>query len=659
MRFLLTLLLLALLGLPALAQDDPGHSSEPPTAEEMTRLLDSPDKLIEWRERADRVLQAHPDSFAGHMLMGFVLHRSEGDLPRSRYHLNKAKKGALSASDGGDTEAWQFYNLALFELRLVLGEMDLYEEQIEVLDEYSRVLTGNVLAAEYAWPLMKLEREVEAREKLSQAFNNGDPNSRIVAWNSLGALEMEVGNAQASYDAFQKLIEESEDLGYPMDCTYLRNAGEAALALGRYDEAERYFKESTQVPFNDQTFSNPYWDLTGLYLTQGRYPEALQTAARMQQWSRAIKPFLYQQSMADNQQRIGELLLELGYLDEAVEQLEVLVQKPDRRGGTSGDNDQAEAGNLMIWRNALLAKREAVGEKMARSRGMEWWKLWWEHTELGLKARTAGRRVAALAVANDRVQGSLRPYWAGSILMGEWHRPDLVELYGAGVSAAALKSLRENPPEKLPLEEPFLEAIDAEIATLGGDRSGALAHLDKAIATLPDSEVLMKIRLHARAGQLLEQQGDRPAALAHFEQVLEKAPGMLRAVRARLPVAISGDTNSTMSRVASMIGRSPRFRRASDGLPLQLDLAGNSLQATLLTRDGTVLARASAPLKDDMQESAAALVDELHRQAFSPKIDLSQGEMNSLDGSNLSGSTASDRFKELFQEGGQETGPRI
>ncbi len=641
-------LALAGLALPALAQG-PGGSSAPPTAQEVSRLMDNPDDLVTWRERAEKVLARDPNSYAGHMLMGLVMHRSEGDLPRSRYHLEKARKLALQGADGGQSEAFQFYALSLFELRLVLAEMDLYEEQLSILEEYSRVLGNPALAAEFAWPLMKLNREIEAREKLSRAFSSGDPVARIVAWNSLGALEMEYGNARASYNAFQSLLAEANQNGWPMDCTYLRNAGEASLTLGKYDEAERYFREATQVAFNDQTFSNPYWDLAGLYLTQARFPEALDATRKMHQWARAIKPFLYQQSMADNQQMTGEVLLEIGYVEQALRQLDVLVQRPDRRGGTSGDKDQSEAGNLVVWRAALRAQRERLGEQMAAAHGRAWWGLAWRRLQLGLKVRAAGRRVAALAVSHDRVQGSLRPYWAGSILMGEWFRPDLVELYGPGVAAAALKSLREAPPEKLPLEEPFLEAIDAEIDAGSGNREGALQHLEQALATLLEAEALLRARLQARAGQLEDERGNRGKALAYFQAAMQKSPGMLRTVRARLPVSIQGSNTSTMLEVARSLGRSPRFLRADDGLPLQLSLSGNNLQALLLGTDGTILAQAGAPLQEDPQESVSALVEDIHRQVFSPHIDLSQVDLNSLDGSNASGSTASEHFRELFQ----------
>ncbi len=650
-RVLLVLALLALLAklaVPALAEDA-GGSSDPPTAQEVSRLIDNPENLVAWRERAARVLARDPDSFAGHMLMGLVMHRSEGDLPRSRYHLTRARKMALAGADKGHPEAYQFYAMSLFELRLVLAEMDLYEEQLATLEEYSRVLGNPALAAEFAWPLMKLNREIEAREKLSRAFSSGNPVARIVAWNSLGALEMEFGNARASYNAFQSLLAEAHTNGWPLDCTYLRNAGEASLTLGKYDEAERYFREATQVAFNDQTFSNPYWDLAGLYLTQARFPEALDATRKMHQWARAIKPFLYQQSMADNQQMTGEVLLEIGYIEQALKQLDVLVQRPDRRGGTSGDKDQSEAGNLVVWRAALVAQRERLGEQMAAARGRVWWSLAWKRLQLGLKIRAAGRRVAALAVSHDRVQGSLRPYWAGSILMGEWFRPDLVEIYGPGVAAAALKTLRETPPEKLPLEEPFLEAIEAEIAVGSGNREAAVQHLERSLATLPEAEALLRARLQARAGQLQDQLGNRGQALAFYQAALQKSPGMLRAVGARLPVSIQGSNNSTMLAVARSLGRSPRFQRASDGLPLQLSLVGNNLQAVLLGTDGTVLGQAGAPLKEDLQESVETLVEEVHRQVFSPHIDLSQVDLNSLDGSNASGSTASQHFRELFQ----------
>jgi tetratricopeptide (TPR) repeat protein len=607
------------------------------------------DNLIRLRQASEEILRRRPDSFAAHFMLGYALHRGDGDLPRARYHLEKARdlfrqKGQRGAS------SWM--TQTLFELKMVLGEMDLYAEQIQAIDDYNRYMSElygpgwQALEAEYAWPLMKLGRQDQARRKIQASLQRRDEISRTMAWNSLGALEMETGHARESYEAFRSLLEEVRTCRWQMNPTFLRNAGETALAIGRFDEAERYFRQATDY-FDPDSFSNPWWDLAGLYLGQGRFLEAAQAVGNMHQWARASRPYLDQQTWADNQQRTGEVLLELGEVSKAYEVLSRTLQRPDRRGGTSGKQDQSEAGNLMAWRVAALARRQLLAEEMSRVRGWRWWSLAWERRKLGWQAWAAGRRVAALAVKNRRVQGSLRFYFSGSILMADWYRPDLVELYGPGVAAQALAELRRSAPQRLPLEEPYLDLIEAEICRLYGRRSQATAHLERALQKLPPGEVLLRARAHLRLAQL---EADPVRALQHYQQVLQRAPSLVRTLGGEIPVQVRGADNPTLRRAAAMIEGSPRFARGSPGFELALSGTGAQVAAVLLGKDGSVLARAQVPVQAGPEATAALLVEELHEQAFSARIDGSQVDLDSLDGSNLSGSTATRRFRDLFGE---------
>jgi hypothetical protein len=91
-----------------------------------------------------------------------------------------------------------------------------------------------------------------------------------------------------------------------------------------------------------------------------------------------------------------------------------------------------------------------------------------------------------------------------------------------------------------------------------------------------------------------------------------------------------------------MLLGSPRFVAAEHGLVLSVESQGTAARACLQGASEQVLAcaeieRKSAEDQDSFaRRVAAAALDQL----FAPRVDLSQGEINSLDGQNLSGRDA-------------------
>ncbi|MEW6278597.1 MAG: tetratricopeptide repeat protein [Candidatus Eremiobacterota bacterium] len=598
--------------------------------------------LIKLREKAHEILKANPDSIPGNYFMGYSLHQAEGDLPRARYHLNKARRlfEKRFGATPNDYEPVFWLLRILAELESVNAEMDLYAEQVEVLDAINAVhrsVPGGEppVVVEYAWPLMKLGREREARDKVRQVLDDPSAPDRMIALNTLGAIEMETGNTQRSYEVFQQLIQEGG--GLFGGCTILRNAGEASLMVGRFPDAERYFLQATEY-FEPRGFSNPWWDLANLYLAEARFPEAVEALKNCHMWTFRMEAYLAQQNLAENMQVTAEILLQLGFSREALSAARAAVLRPDRQGGNSNQRDQWEAGNLILYRAALLARDQAIQEEMSWSRGARWWELYLERQKLGFQAWTAGREATSIAVRNGRLQKSLRVYSAGTVMMADWHRPDLVALYGPGVTAAALRELRADKFDDMSHQEPYLRILDAEVLALTGKRAQAIARLDEALKTLNEGEALVRARALARAGSL---ERDTRAAVSRYQRVLEVAPAMIRHLNLSLPIRVEGGGSGPLKEAASRILSSPRFHADDDGFRLVLD-GSSPLSARLLAPDGTVLATSTG-------KDALDLVQAVHQDVLAPPLNLSQTDLNSLDGSNLSGTVKTTRLKELFQ----------
>lgn len=654
LRFLLVLLCGCFLWLPLGAQEAPLDA----TMEEQQALLAIEQrKYVQLRELAQKMLEseATKDRVSTYFFMGYVLHHAEGDLPRSRWYLERAL--SRFKQEYGDPprprSPWGWQQRALWELAMVTGEMDLYQEQIKVWDRVGEMFRHQygfvppVLESFYSWPLMKLGREAEARERLNKAASMGkDEATTVQVLNSLGALEMETDHPQACYQAFQQLVQEVRRNGWQMTVVYLRNAGEAAACLLKFDEAERLYLEGTEY-FDPGSFSNPWWDLSSLYLSQGRFPEAVSALKKCHRWTFDSEPFLAQQSWAANQQLTCQILLQLGMTEHALRIAEGFVDRPDRKGGDSVQRDQWEAANRIIYREACLARRYALQEAMAWSRGKEWWKLLWKQRDLAWQAYLKGQQAAASLVSHGRILSCLRyTYAPGTVLIPNYVRLELVTLLGPGTTLAALDQLESKNFENLRLELPYFKSIRFEALARSGRRHEALELLPQVLAELPASEVLLRNRVLARAAQMYVSAGMEDQALPILQQIMQKSPGMLRNLQVALPVRYAHDGTSVAQSVVAMCRKSPRFRDARKAFTVEV----NDSSARLLGPDQSVLAQVDMPKLEKGQQADSVLTEAIHDRFFAAPIDMSQLDVSSLDGV-VTGTVQSKQMQEMFFPG--------
>jgi tetratricopeptide (TPR) repeat protein len=650
----LFLILCLLLGMSLTA---PAQGPLMATFEEQQALADiEGSKLVHLRELAQKMLNdpKTKDRYQTYFFMGYVLHHAEGDLPRSRWYLEEGLK-KFEASHGKSpyrNAPWGWVEKIIMELAAVTGEMDLYEEQMAVYDRVAELYKAQMgmdipmLQAYYSWPLMKLGREQEARDRLRIAMSAPQGESVLHVLNSLGALEMETDHPKACYEAFHRLLDEVRDNGYQMTNTYLRNTGEAAACLLKFDEAERLFLEATEY-FDPESFSNPWWDLSTMYLSQGRFPEAVSALKKTHKWTFDSQPHLAQQTWAANQQLTCEILLQLGMTEEALRIANGFVDRPDRKGGDSVQRDQWEAANMIIYREAALARRQAIREEMLWTRGWAWWKMMWQQRDLTWQAYLKGQQAASSIVSHGRILSCLRyAYAPGTVLIPNYVRLEMPTLLGPGTVLAALDQLEAKKFESLPYELPYLKTIRFEsLALLGRDRE-ALALLREVEKELPVAEVLLRTRVMARAAQIYLRDGDMAKALPYLQQVMDRAPVFLRNLGIALPASFQSDGSALADSVVGICQRSPRFSEESGAFRVSVTSSG----ATLLGPDGTVLSRFTMEKLKKGEDATAALARSVHERFFAAPIDLTQLDISSLDGV-VTGAVQSKQMQEMFFPG--------
>ena len=594
-------------------------------------------KMGRARSLADEILRRDPDSIAGHYFLGMVLHHGDGNLPRALFHLEQCRKLFEREAGSGVEAAGQWYGLATFELVSVTGSMGRHEDKIRYLQEIE-TLYGIELPADYGWPLMRLRRYDEAREQVQRALAFGDREQQMIARTALCAIEAEQQRRREGYEA---CLQAAVLGGLNAGPTVWTNAAEAALGVLRLDEAEKHLLEATRNP-SSRTVSNPWMDLTQLYVAQGRLTEALDAMRGMMRWRGRQPAAIHEQNRTETELTSAVLLVAAGRGREAAKITERALERPDRTGFTSSESEQMEAANAIV---DSIAQRLSAEHATEEASTLSWWRSAAPRLE-ALHRRVAAwrsaRRAAAL-LADDRfLLATLRPYLAGSIEAPEWIKQELVAPLGSGVVEAALDEAGRR--ERAGTQDG--DAVDAsgyflayrvEIAFLEGHWDQAVDHAEKALETLPGSEILLRARVAGRGAEAAWKLGRRQLALEWLDLVLQLDPGAIRRLRLALPVRFTSGEGDPARRVVDLLRSSPRLEESSDGgFRVRVAADANGGEACLVGLDETLLSCARVRVRAgdaEAEDLARRLALEFHQEVFAPRLDLTQADLQSLDGS--------------------------
>ena len=289
-------------------------------------------------------------------------------------------------------------------------------------------------------------------------------------------------------------------------------------------------------------------------------------------------------------------------------------------------------------------QREQLREEMSWNTVPEWAVALWERLKIERELWAANSRLNSLLVPQSRLSWILRPYAPDSPIV-EWMRPGLHNSVGDGLVQVELQKLMTRTGKNADREKPYVQAAMGETLVGQGAYAKGLAALAAARNGLPQEEVLLRARIEVLIGYANERLGQSDASITAYRNGLERNPGLFRTLDLALPVTFSPDVSEAAKATVVFLEKSPRFVRGR-GFSLSVFASGNRLAARLAGRDGTVFMQASVVQLPDATLTARLLAKEIHKRAFAAKLDLSQADLNSLDGSTTAGDTM--QLKEMF-----------
>ena len=594
-------------------------------------------RYVKTREEAERYLAKHPESFVAELALGHAHHYGEANFPKALFHLARALQlfEARFGSEPSPEQPWRWHARILLSLSRVHGDLEDYERQLAVMNLFNARYTPRLIA-EQAWPLMKLRRFPEARRVAEEGVATGDLVQMERGLNALCAIEFEAGDDEKGYEACQQAVAHATRHFGSATAVDLGNFAEAARSVFRFDEAEQLLMRATRAP--PSWYGNPWLDLADLYMRGGRFAEAL-SALKQVPVHRAVRPAYVRDSDRNEARRsVAAFLLLMGRPDEALAITEKAVVLPDRRAHNSRDPEQDRAIVALVDRQARLMTAQMLVERAAAEPFYSrWWaraQAQWQRFQAWLSARQASRYL------NDdqRLVGTFAVGTARSAVVPPWLLGDLVTVLGPGVVRAALDQASANDSRSG--ASAYYDAIRAEAALAQGDEDEAMRLARSALEQLQPGDALARERARAILGRALPNNAQTAAV---YEEVLGVDPGLFRRLGWALPVRVESSDAELDEMIADALLRSPRFQDADEGLRIQVQGG----RACLFGLAGASWGCSETQAKDESgRDYAQRVVDSFHRVVFSPRINLSRIDINSLDGSNR---TARDPLQLLMQ----------
>ena len=608
--------------------DDPARGPAPPPAAalvldaEERALLDEVDrgKLIAARERAQRRLDRDPRSFAAAWALAQAHALEEGNFARALYYVRRAER---LLHERGLDPAW--HRRVILAEANILGEMDRTDDQLAVFDRIAALYPPGADALKL-WPLLKQRRYDEARALAEELLlRSDDDDDRQRAHNALGSIAEELRQRDEAYQRMMTAIQE-----FPDACTLLRNAGVLAWERFRPQRAEELLLRAAVASDNDCR-GTPYTDVAWHHLLAGEINQAVAALKKAQ--AEPTVRYLRAHAAHTHRAMLADLLHVVGKPAEAARYATEVYEQPERSGGTSNSAAFARLTRTLRYWLALdnLAHFEA---ERASYRGLG--------AGLGRRARIALARWEArralfqLAADAEALVTITRPNLA-DVHVARWSVGGLAEALGPGVMATAVADARALDAA-YPEAAPYLDALAGEIAYRRGELAGARALAARALEGIPREDNLIRWYVMAWQADAAERTGDRDAALAGYHEVLQKLPSTLRILDLALPAAIRHDGDARARDVAGALAKSPRFTHDAGGLVVEVTARDREVTVCLTDRHGLQYACAGGA------GDVADVLDAFHAAAFSPKVAMTQADLNSLDGN--TGSRTADQVLE-------------
>lgn len=574
------------------------------------------------RSAAEALLERDSDDAVAHIILGFVHHYGEGNLPRSIWYFERGLKLLRSEHGtpvGPGVGGWEAF--ALRELGRSQSQLGRPDDAIASYEEHDRLYPDEIPEKiSTVWPLMQLRRFDDALYVAHSVLRDPttNPGDRAVALNGYVAVLFERGDREEAYKWALQLTQE-----YPESPTFWCNAAEAARALMDLPEAERLALQSTQRGIAD--YAQPWLDLAELYMREGRLVDAYQALLADRRYREGRPPYLEQQGAAVASRTVAMLMLLYNDPEAARKLTRRAVVQPDRGGGKSRDDRQDLATSALLdylanTDRAMMLEDQAdiLGGLRLFTRGPGW--------SYRSEAWTARHRAQSFLHDNEVLIGMVRVGGPNGVALPPWLVGELAHIVGPGTFYNAVR--RAQDEETSEALDPYFDAFRADAEWALGDRGDAADYARDALKSLPESESLLRLRMTAMIADELMDDGRWEEATSLLEPVVAGDPGVLR--RLGVPLPLVEPSGGPAASVYADLLATDRYVEAPRGWT---PVSGNGESVCLRGPSGAQ-SKCSTTARGEMsaEDFGYARSIEFHHAVFRPDAPVEVAALRALDG---------------------------
>ena len=638
------------------------------------------------RTLAERALRERPRAILGALVLSQVYEVSEGNYPKALYWVRRAQDWLILKCDlpPKDPSNQRLHKDLIIHEAMLLGDMDDRARQLKALKRYD-IYYNPPRDDLKIWPLVKLGRFDEARTLGLKLIQHENSYIRSRAFNGLMAVECEARNRRASYEWGMKGHIDSKE----QSCVISLNMGLASRQIFEFDDEERFNRIAINAQDRDCS-SSPYIQSSATYLIRGEFQKSI---SALTSWAPKTASEFMKSHMRVKARR-AELMYSLGVWSRGLEEIHQVVTYPDRSAGTDSASEELlllEA-SLLYWAmldGVAIATREhqTIRGGWAQVQGVG------ERAHLAFRRWKQRRQIIRYATYNHLLIDLIRPYFSNVM---PWYLNAVTSILGEGVLRVAIRRVRALEAKDFPkVAGAYLDALESELSWRSNEDEEALRLAERALDGIPKEAKLIRYRMRALRWAIKGALQGSATLDEDLHILLQHYPTPLRVLGLSVPAQIKIVGGALAESAARALSRSPRLSVRSDAkltfevsqtetllkiclfgptgyrygcvqtlLDYDKEVELRELKRRSLKGNAHVIERTKVKTvnqageqvetteeADDREalelDPALRVVDYAHAQLFSPKVELSQKELDTLDG-NILQITAEDALESLY-----------
>lgn len=618
---------------------------------------------IKARQSAEEFLKENPNSVAANYVLAYVFWNGEGNHIRAMQLLKKTI--ALFESKYCDPETGipsdsglQVWQQRIYkDLSDVYAELDMRPEELATHQKVADLYHAE-LGEDAVWSLIKLDRFDEARAIAEHSINGQDTFWADKAYNDLVALE------DARHGHLEAMDASIRSVNYHAgkSCVVLINHARGLALLLKLDEAIQYYLKSVGAKSRD-CITSPYSGLSMIYLSDGKWQSAI--SALLKARKRNVEQRYKIQTEMQERSNMASILFEMGFSERAYALMQTVVNAPSRLGYDSLLKGQMEFSQYLsyfaITSDAYRRNSEALSVYRELNPllyfGVNRWiyslfkdkdkdiidrieELQKEKKNLETKLWSANQKLFKYALNEKNLMSFLVPFYVMDTPLYYYAVSDALGNRTAEFMLEYEKSILK--AEEIEMMHPVFDHMTAYFAWRDGNYEKAVQFAEQVERDLPKNLSLLLQQTRLIKADAYQKTGRRDEALKLFADIYRIYPAVFRHFDIRLPIRFDDTMNAPVLKDAMevmMSGSSPRFEYQPDApFVISGSVFENMVQLCLSTTMGQRLACSSIDPKEYGGDSEkmpylAEIMNNFYHQAFAPKVDMSQQDLNSLDGS--------------------------